>query len=63
MRSGELIAQAASFEEDLLLVDPFDAPAIAAAEEDETGGGLPRTGAGHARLCAQMRIQEGRWSD
>ena len=33
---GELIAQAASFEEDLVLVDPFNAPAIAVAEEDET---------------------------
>ena len=33
---GELIAQAASFEEDLVLVDPFDAPAIPAPEEDDT---------------------------
>ena len=32
---GELIAQARSFEEDLVLVDPFDAPAIAIEEEDE----------------------------
>jgi len=33
---GELIAQAASFREDLIVVDPFQAPAIAAPEEDET---------------------------
>jgi NAD+ synthetase len=33
---GELIAQAASFEEDLVLVDPFEAPAIPAPEEDDT---------------------------
>ncbi len=34
--SGEAIAQAASFEEDLVVVDPFDAPAIPAAEDDDT---------------------------
>jgi NAD+ synthetase len=33
---GELIGQAASFREDLLILDPFAAPAIAAPEEDET---------------------------
>ncbi len=33
---GELIAQAASFEEDLVLIDPFEAPAIPTPEEDET---------------------------
>jgi NAD+ synthetase len=33
---GELIAQAASFEEDLIVVDPFDAQAVEAAEENET---------------------------
>jgi NAD+ synthetase len=33
---GELIAQAASFEEDLILVDPFNAPAVSAQEEDGT---------------------------
>ena len=33
---GELIAQAASFEEDLVVLDPFDAPAIPVAEEDDT---------------------------
>jgi NAD+ synthetase len=32
---GELIAQAASFEEDLVLLDPFQAPALAAADEDD----------------------------
>ena len=33
---GELVAQAASFEEDLLIVDPFTAPAIAPPEENDT---------------------------
>jgi NAD+ synthetase len=33
---GELIAQAASFEEDLVLVNPFDAPAVPAPDEDDT---------------------------
>jgi NAD+ synthetase len=33
---GELVAQAASFEEDLVLVDPFTAPAIAPPEDDDT---------------------------
>ena len=36
MRAEKLIAQAASFEEDLVVVDPFDAPAIPAAEDDDT---------------------------
>jgi NAD+ synthetase len=34
--SGELIAQAASFEEDLVLVDPFNAEPIAAPATDDT---------------------------
>ena len=33
---GELIAQAASFEEDLIVVDPFDAPVLPAPDEDDT---------------------------
>ena len=33
---GELIAEAASFEEDMLIVDPFNAPALPVPEEDET---------------------------
>jgi NAD+ synthetase len=33
---GELIAQAASFEEDLVLVDPFEAPQVPAPDEDDT---------------------------
>jgi NAD+ synthetase len=33
---GELIAQAASFEEDLIVVDPFDAPVVPAPEDDAT---------------------------
>jgi NAD+ synthetase len=33
---GELIAQAASFEEDLVILDPFTAPAIPAPRDDDT---------------------------
>ena len=33
---GELIAQAASFQEDQIVVDPFHAPPVAAPEEDDT---------------------------
>jgi NAD+ synthetase len=33
---GELVAQANSFAEDLIVVDPFSAPAIACPEEDDT---------------------------
>jgi len=33
---GELIAQAASFEEDLVIVDPFSAPPVPLPEDDET---------------------------
>jgi NAD+ synthetase len=35
-KRGELIAQAASFEEDLVVVDPFDAPVLPDPEEDDT---------------------------
>jgi len=34
--NGELIAQAASFDEDLVVLDPFTAPAMAAPEDDDT---------------------------
>jgi NAD+ synthase (glutamine-hydrolysing) len=33
---GELIAQAASFEEDLVFVDPFDAPVVPTPEDNDT---------------------------
>jgi NAD+ synthetase len=33
---GELIAQAASFEEDLVLVDPFDSPVVPDPQDDDT---------------------------
>ncbi len=33
---GELIAQAASFAEDLIVVDPFDAPVLPSLKEDDT---------------------------
>jgi NAD+ synthase (glutamine-hydrolysing) len=35
-RRGELVAQAASFTEDLVVVDPFEAPAIAEPPTDDT---------------------------
>ena len=35
---GEVVAEAASFAEDLVVVDPFTAPAIAPPEEDDTEG-------------------------
>jgi NAD+ synthase (glutamine-hydrolysing) len=35
---GDLIAQAASFEEDLVVLDPFDTPPIAAQRSDDTEG-------------------------
>jgi NAD+ synthase (glutamine-hydrolysing) len=35
---GELIAQAASFQEDLVIVDPFSAPAIDPPADDDTEG-------------------------
>jgi NAD+ synthetase len=34
--NGELIAQAASFQEDLVVVDPFDAPVVPAPQDDDT---------------------------
>jgi NAD+ synthetase len=35
---GELIAQAASFEEDLVLLDPFNAPPVPEPQDDDTEG-------------------------
>ncbi|UWZ82665.1 NAD+ synthase [Occallatibacter riparius] len=35
---GQLVAQAKSFDEDLLIVDPFTAPGIADPDEDDTEG-------------------------
>jgi NAD+ synthase (glutamine-hydrolysing) len=35
---GELLAEAKCFAEDLVIVDPFSAPAVAAPEEDDTEG-------------------------
>ena len=58
---GELIAQAASFEEDLVVVDPFDAPADARAGRRRHRGRLSRAGAGHARLRAQVRLSARCW--
>jgi len=59
---GELIAQAASFEEDLLVVDPFNAPAIAAAEEDETAAAYHALVVGtrdYVRKCGFRRVLVG----
>ena len=56
---GELIAQAASFQEDLVVLDPFKAPADPRAGGRRNRGSLSRAGAGHTRLRAQVRLQEG----
>jgi NAD+ synthase (glutamine-hydrolysing) len=56
---GELIAQAASFCEDLVVVDPFDAPAIAAPEEDETSAAYEALVLGtrdYVRKCGFKRV-------
>ena len=54
---GELIAQAASFKEDLVVIDPFDAQFDASCTgRRRYRGRLSRIGAGHARLRAQVRL-------
>ena len=62
-RDGEVIAQGKSFEEDIVY---FDSDLHRRDPPAGRGGGsqrLCRVGAGHARLCPQMRIQPGhRWS-
>ena len=53
---GELIAQAASFEEDLVVVGTLRRAGDRSGGRGRDGSGLPRTGAGDAGLRAQMRI-------
>ena len=55
---GGLIAQAASFEEDLIVVDTFNAPLVATPQDDDTEAAF-RALVLHARLCAQVRFQKG----
>ncbi|MGC9159176.1 MAG: NAD+ synthase [Terracidiphilus sp.] len=60
---GELIAQAASFAEDLVLVDPFAAaPSIAAPEEDDTAAAYQALVLGtrdYVRKCGFQRVLVG----
>ena len=56
---GELIAQAASFEEDLVVLDPFDAPAIPAPEEDDSAAayrGLVLGTRDYVRKCGFTKV-------
>ena len=52
--SGELIAQAASFEEDLLLVDPFTAQLIPGPGSDDTEAAYRALVVGNPRLCPKV---------
>ena len=59
---GELIAQAASFEEDLVIVDPFDAAAVPAPEEDDTAAAYRALVLGtrdYVRKCGFRKILVG----
>jgi len=59
---GEVIAQAASFEEDLVVVDPFNAPAIAGSEEDPTAAAYRALVVGtrdYVRKCGFRRVLVG----
>jgi NAD+ synthetase len=59
---GELIAQAASFEEDLVLVDPFNAPAIPNPEENDTEAAyraLVRGTRDYVRKCGFKKVLVG----
>jgi NAD+ synthetase len=59
---GELIAQAASFEEDLVLVDPFNAQAIPNPNEDDTEAAyraLVRGTRDYVRKCGFKKVLVG----
>jgi NAD+ synthase (glutamine-hydrolysing) len=59
---GELIAQARSFEEDLVIVDPFAAPAIDAEEEDENAAAYQALVMGtrdYVRKCGFSKVLVG----
>ena len=55
---GELIAQAASFEEDLMVVDPFDAPVLRATAEEDIDLLLARIGIQDLNL-ANLKGEDG----
>ena len=55
---GELIAQAASFEEDLMVVDPFDAPVLRATAEEDIDLLLARIGLQDLNL-ANLKGEDG----
>ncbi len=60
--NGRLIAQAASFAEDLVVVDPFDAPALAEPEEDDTAAAFHALVLGtrdYVRKCGFSKILVG----
>jgi NAD+ synthase (glutamine-hydrolysing) len=59
---GELIAQAASFEEDLVMVDPFAATAVATPPEDDTAAAWHALVLGtrdYVRKCGFSRVLVG----
>jgi NAD+ synthetase len=59
---GELIAQAASFEEDLKIVDPFVAPAMATPDEDDTAAAYHALVVGtrdYVRKCGFKKVLVG----
>jgi predicted amidohydrolase len=63
---GELIAQAASFEEDLVVVDPFEAPGVPEPQDDDTAAAYnalttPWSWA-HAIMCASAASARPWWA-
>lgn len=59
---GELIAQAASFSEDLVVVDPIDAPALPTPEEDDTAAAYEALVLGtrdYVRKCGFRKVLVG----
>src|SRR5208283_2334313 len=59
---GNLIAQAKSFEEDLIIVDPFNAPAIPEPEDDDTEAAFRALVLGtrdYVRKCGFRRVLVG----
>jgi NAD+ synthetase len=59
---GELLAQAASFEQDIVLVDPFHAPVIPTPEEDDTAAAYHALVLGtrdYVRKCGFQKVLVG----
>jgi hypothetical protein len=46
------------FEEDLVIVDPFNSSPVPLPEDDETEAAYRALGVGNARLRPQVRIQQ-----